>query len=269
YDRANRRMRSARAPMVFLCASTLESTRILLSSGTDRSPGGIGSRSNALGANLMDHVILSGVGEGGRLPDEPIDNIPGRCVYLPRFDLRHDADAGVQTGGSGEREPRFSVQLHRWSTRPGRSHFVAVSFSEMAPRPDNRVRLDPDRKDAFGLPVLRIDCRHRETELRQASAQSQAIGELGKLFDIDFIRHDTVPAPPGTALHECGTARMGDDPATSVLDPNGQCWDAKGLYVTDGSAFVSQGLEHPTLTIMALTARACQHALTGSTEVDD
>ncbi|MEO1283163.1 MAG: GMC oxidoreductase, partial [Pseudomonadota bacterium] len=250
FDRANGRQRTAKAPLIFLCASTLESTRILLASRTDRSPDGIGARSGALGTHLMDHVILSGVGEGGPLPDEPIENIPGRCVYLPRFDLRNGSSSDDV---SDDDKRGFSVQVHRWSTRPGRSHFVAVSFSEMMPRRENRITLHPSKTDAFGLPVLQITYAHSEREYAQARAQSAAIGEIGSLLDIDFHRHDTEPAPAGTALHECGTARMGDSPDSSVLDPNGQCWDAQGLYVTDGSAFPSQGLEHPTLTIMALT----------------
>ncbi|MEO1206258.1 MAG: GMC oxidoreductase [Pseudomonadota bacterium] len=275
YDRANGRMRSAEAPLVFLCASTLESTRIMLASGRDRRNGGPGAQSGLLGTHLMDHVLLSGVGEGGPLPDEPIENIPGRCVYLPRFDLRSTVQPTVGSDTAMPGTPvttgskdGFSVQVHRWSTRPGRSHFVAVSFSEMQPRRENHVRLHPTRTDKFGLPVLDIHIDHSEQERTKAQTQSEAIADVGRLFGIDFHRLDAEPAPAGTALHECGTARMGDRPENSVLDGYAQCWDAPGLYVSDGAALPSQGLEHPTLTIMAVTARACAHALNGMIEVN-
>jgi choline dehydrogenase-like flavoprotein len=250
YDRATRSLRMARAPLVFLCASALESTRILLASRA--ATGGIGERSDALGRYLMDHVILSAEGEGPGLPGEPVADEPGRCMYLPRFDLRE---------GTGAASRGYGMQIYRWSTGRGRSYFNCVSFAEMTPNAENRVSLDPDRRDAFGLPVLRIQCRHTEAELRQATDQAKALRELGDLFDVRFHRLLTAPAAPGTAIHECGTARMGGDPKSSVLDPFNQCWDVRGLYVTDGAAFPSQGAQNPTLTILALTARACAHAV--------
>ena len=191
------------------------------------------------------------------MPSEPVPAEPGRCVYLPRFDLRDTVQAG-EPGGRG-----YGVQIYRWSLGRGRSYFNAVSFAEMTPRAENRVVLDPQRRDAFGLPVLRIACGHSPAEVRQAGDQSAAIRELGALLSIGFHRLDERPATPGTAMHECGTARMGDCPTNSVLDPTNQCWDATGLYVTDASAFPSQGAQNPTLTILALTARACRHATRG------
>ncbi len=249
-DRATGTDLSAKAPIVFVCASALESTRILLSS---RSAAGepIGSRSGALGTCLMDHVVVSGEGTTGALA-APAPYVPGRCVYLPRFDLS-------MTGERGSRG--YGVQIYRWWGGSGRSHFTAVSFAEMTPRPENRVVLDPERKDAWGLPVLRIACRHNKTELERAKDQSAALREIGNALDVHFHRLGEIAAPPGTAIHECGTARMGDSPDLSVLDPDNQCWDAEGVYVTDASAFPSQGTQNPTLTILALTARACAHAI--------
>lgn len=247
-DRATKTQRRVRAPIVFLCASALESTRILLSSQSERSPTGLGGRSGALGRYLMDHITLSCDGAGPRFDvEEP--QIAGRCVHLPRFNRQF-----------GDGPSRYNVQLYRWSVGNQRSHFTAVSFAEMAPRAENRVTLDPDRKDVCGNPVLRFECAHDAADLAAGSEQARALRELAETFDASITRMDTKPAPLGTAMHECGTARMGDDPATSVVDPNNECWDAKGLYVTDGAAFPSQGSNHPTLTIMALTARACAHA---------
>jgi choline dehydrogenase-like flavoprotein len=250
-DRQSGSDMSARAPIVFVCASALESTRILLQSQTGDGQA-IGARSGVLGAGLMDHVVVSAEGAGAGLGGAPEPLVPGRCIYVPRFDLREQADAG-QRG--------YGVQIYRWSLGAGRSHFTAVSFAEMTPRPDNRVTLDPNRQDAWGLPALRIACRHDEAELRLAKDQSQALAEVADVLGVKLHRLETTPSPPGSAIHECGTVRMGDRPDTSVLDPDSQCWDAKGVYVTDAAAFPSQGAQNPTLTILALTARACAKAL--------
>jgi choline dehydrogenase-like flavoprotein len=253
YDRATNLMQRACAPIVFLCASSLESTRILLSSASAARAAGIGAASGVLGRCLMDHVLVSGQGVGGSLPGEPEQGKAGRCVYLPRFDLRDGATAGRGRG--------YGVQIYRWSIGQGISYFNAVTFAEMAPRVENRVVLDQRRRDAWGLPVLRIACQHNDAEMQLAKDQLAAVRELGGLLKVKFNQLNEGPAPPGAAIHECGTARMGESPTDSVLDPHNQCWDASGLYVTDASAFPSQGAQNPTLTVLALTARACGHAV--------
>jgi choline dehydrogenase-like flavoprotein len=255
YDRATNHMQTANAPIVFLCASSLESTRILLSSGSAASPDGIGAASGVLGRYLMDHVLVSAQGVGGGLPGEPVVGEAGHCVYLPRFDLR---DAHAATAGRGR---GYGVQIYRWSLGRGKSYFNAVAFAEMTPRAENRVVLDQQRRNAWGLPVLRIACHHNDAEIQGAHDQSGALRELGELVQVEINQLNDRPAYPGAAIHECGTARMGQSPADSVLDPHNQCWDATGLYVTDASAFPSQGAQNPTLTILALTARACDHAV--------
>jgi hypothetical protein len=201
----------------------------------------------------MDHVLVTGRGVGPGLPDEPVPQEQGRCVYVPRFDRRNGAgDAGARG---------FSVQLYRWSIGRGRSYFDAVTFGEMAPRRDNRVVLDPRRRDVCGSPVLKIECRHSPEDIAAAHDQSASIREIAELAGVDLTGLDDGAEPPGSAIHECGTARMGASPAESVLDPHNQCWDARGLYVTDGASFPSQGAVNTTLTILALTARACTHAV--------
>jgi choline dehydrogenase-like flavoprotein len=109
--------------------------------------------------------------------------------------------------------------------------------------------------------VLEIECRHSDRERAVSQAQARVLKDLARRLDVKLITEDLAPSPPGQAIHECGVARMGDDPLTSVLNPNNECWDAKGLFVTDASCFVTQGLQSPTLTIMALTRRACLHAI--------
>jgi choline dehydrogenase-like flavoprotein len=251
-DQRQRREKRTRAPLIFLCASALESTRVLLLSRSSQSARGLGAASGVLGRGLMDHVKIQAVGEGPPLaPDARLEE--GRCLYLPRFDSR----------GFGEPRPGrgFGVQLYQKPAGPGHSHFSANSYAEMPPRDNNRVMLDPQRRDAWGVPVLRIECAHGETELARAQEQGAALRALAEVADVRLTRIDEVPAPPGASIHECGTARMGSDPANSVLDPHNQCWDAQGLYVTDGACFPSQGSQNPTLTILALTARACDHAV--------
>jgi choline dehydrogenase-like flavoprotein len=131
----------------------------------------------------------------------------------------------------------------------------------MLPRATNRVIIDPSRRDAWGIPALHIDCQYGTEELAQAAEQAESMYDLAHVAGVDIVTIDKQPPPPGSANHECGTARMGSSPADSVLDPYNQCWDVRGLYVTDSSCFPSQGSQNPTLTILALTARACDHAL--------
>jgi choline dehydrogenase-like flavoprotein len=244
----------ASAPLVFLCASALESTRILMLSRSPRCPQGLGAASGSLGRYLMDHVLVSADGIGPPIAPsrEPLSS---RCLYMPRFDKRESSTANI--GRS------YGVQVHQFPGAGAQSHFFALSFGEMTPRRENRVTLDPKRSDAWGIPILHIDCAYNDVELACARDQTEALRELADLAQVELTRIHEVPAPPGSSYHECGTARMGTDPGNSVVDSNNECWDARGLYVTDAACFPSQGSQNPTLTILALTARACHHALDG------
>jgi hypothetical protein len=230
----------------------LESTRLLLLSRSQRNPDGLGAASGALGRCLMDHVWVRALGEGPPLsPETRLEE--GRCLYLPRFDARDLPEPRLGRG--------FGIQLYLVPAGERCSHFSATAFAEMLPQPRNRVTLDSKQRDAWDIPVLRIDCAHRKRELMCAREQVAAMRALAEVAGVTLTSIDEVPQPPGTAIHESGTARMGSDPASSVLDPHNQCWEAQGLYVTDGACFPSQGSQNPTLTILALTARACDHAL--------
>jgi len=248
-DQRSRTEQRACAPLVFLCASALESTRLLLLSRSARNPNGLGAKSGILGRYLMDHVMVRAAGERSTLSPEPAPEA-GRLIYLPRFDAR---DLPVPGPGRG-----FGVQISPISASGG---WLTVSFGEMLPRPENRVTLDPRRRDAWGIPALHIDCGYDQAELLRAREQASALRELAEVAGVALTQIDEAPKPPGSACHECGTARMGSDPANSVLDPHNECWEARGLYVTDGACFPSQGTQNPILTILALTARACDHAL--------
>lgn len=251
-DHQTGRHQQSFAPLVFLCASALETTRLLMLSRSPRRLDGLGAASGALGRYLMDHIYVGAEGFGNAQLLEPAQE-SGRCLYLPRFDGRGSASAQPGRG--------YGVQFFQFPVGGSRSYFIAASFGEMLPRRQNRVMLDPDRRDVWGIPVLRIDCSYTEAELNRARDQTRALRELAELAEVDLTEIDEVPRAPGSAFHECGTARMGTDPASSVLDANNECWDARGLYVTDGACFPSQGYQNPTLTILALTARACHHAI--------
>jgi choline dehydrogenase-like flavoprotein len=199
----------------------------------------------------MDHIYLKAEGVGPDVESGGDALGPSRCIYLPRFDLRDGATGAVGRG--------FGVRVYQSPHGPGQSYFVAAADSEMLPRPENRVTLSNGR-DAFGLRTLRIECRHSDEERARAALLAEALEELAAAAEVRLKDPVGGPWTPGSAIHESGTARMGDDPAHSALDPHNQCWDVKGLYVTDGSAFPSQGIQNPTLTILALTARACAHA---------
>jgi choline dehydrogenase-like flavoprotein len=135
------------------------------------------------------------------------------------------------------------------------------AYGEMLPNPDNRVELHPTLKDVFGIPALRIECSHGPVEIARAVAEREALLELARSLEVAVSHVDPAPAPPGLANHECGTARMGRRPEDSVADPNNECWEARGLYLVDGACLPSQGTQNPTMTYLALTARACAHAI--------
>ena len=242
------------APLVFLCASTLESTRLLMLSRSQRSPQGLGATSGVLGQYLMDHVLVHAIGTRAQRFADPFPE-QGRCIYLPRFDTR---ESGTPEYGRG-----YGAHVHQFPEGGMQTKVFLTSFAEMLPRRENRVTLSQNRRDAWGIPILHVDCAYSDVELTRARDQTRALRQLAELAEVTLTEIDEVPLPPGSAFHECGTARMGTDPANSVLDANNQCWEARGLYLTDGACFPSQGYQNPTLTIMALTARACQHALNG------
>jgi len=247
-DTETGRVERVSAGKVFVCASTLETTRILMLSRDASGRQGLGASSGRLGRYLMDHVGISAHGIGPSIAKEDPSFDTRRCVFIPRFDLQTGAPTG--TG--------FSAQIYVTPLGDHGSMFNAVTFSEMAPRMDSGVSLDPSVKDAWGIPALRIETRYSAAEKQSAIFQTQALVEIASA--LGATSHPRPTPPPGTAIHECGTARMGRSPETSVLDANNECWDARGLYVTDGASLPSQGINNPTLTLMALTARACAHA---------
>ena len=260
--------------MVFLCASALESTRILLNSKSSRFPDGLANSSGELGRNLMDHVM--GWGAEGRIPGNE-DRVPwGRRnsgIYVPRFRNVKSKHSGFLRGygfqGAGFRErwehgfdtPGFGADfkhsLRNWG--PWRLSFYG--FGECLPNPANCVSLDPEVRDRWGIPALRIHMKWGENEralLKDMAVTAAEMLEAAGAKEIELTQEDN---PPGLTIHEMGTARMGRDPKTSVLNAFNQAHDVPNLFVTDGSAMTSSSCVNPSITYMMLTARACDYAV--------
>lgn len=276
-QRESKRQGEARARIIVLAASTLESTRILLNSRSPRSPNGIGNSNGILGHYLMDHFTVEGA--GGELPSlrsdkrEPIGNPCGFLIakysnidgYENRNFLRGYRFDGTATQALYDQAFSIAGFGARWRQRVKSE--IPYTFSieaqgECLPRFDNYVELDPEKKDAWGIPVVRIHASYGENEAIMAQAMRQDIGNM-----LDALKV-TNPTPPnqelsvfGKNIHECGTARMGTDPKTSVLDAYNKIHDVKNVFVTDGAAFVTQGCYEPTLTIMAISVRAADHII--------
>jgi choline dehydrogenase-like flavoprotein len=244
------------AKVVVLCASSIESTRLLLNSATPQHPNGLGNSSGVLGHYLMDHI--NSVKVTGIIPDPDCfaRNQPTGGFYIPQFrnlQERHPhfiRGYGIQ--GSAAREVPEGCD---------RVPFSMTAFGEMLPRFENYVTLDPHQKDAWGIPVAHISCAFSDNETAMAQDQLETLKEMAEAAGFIVESENSTLAAPGNAFHEVGTARMGDDPKTSVLNRFNQSWDVSNLFITDGSCFPSQGCQNPTLTIMALTVRACDYIL--------
>ncbi|GAA3711813.1 GMC family oxidoreductase [Sphingomonas cynarae] len=262
---------TVQADLVFLCASAIASTQILLNSrapGSDRS---YFDASGTLGRYVMDHIFRVGI--EGEIPgmDEFIEygRRPGG-VYIPRFrNIGGDEGVGFRRGygyqGSARRDVAapvgFGASMKQGLRRYGPWRFSMGAFGECLPYADNRVSLHPGKVDRFGVPLVRFDVRFRDNELRMmadARIQGEAMLKAAGLTNVTSSEKEHVP---GDAIHEMGGARMGRDPNRSVLNEWSQAHAASNLYVTDGAQMASISCVNPSLTFMALTARAADHAV--------
>lgn len=273
-DRVSHKTYQARARAVILCAQALESTRILLNSKTRVYPAGLANSSGALGHYIMDHAV--GAGAAGQMPDFPVVHTasqPHRAngIYVIRF--RNVANGprhprfirgyGYQ-GGAG---PSFNFGAegfgasYKQAVRQGGYWASLDAFGESLARWDNYCEIDPDLKDAWGIPALRINMTHGANEAAMMEDAAVSAAEMLESAGVKNIRINTEVQEPGMAIHEVGTARMGEDPKKSVLNAWNQAHDVKNLFVTDGSCYVSSACQNPTLTMMAITVRACDHLI--------
>jgi len=264
-----------RARVVFLCASTLNSTWILLRSATDVWPGGLGSSSGELGHNLMDHHFRAGA--DGILDEPGLDEkyYYGRrpaAFYIPRyrnlFGEKRDYVRGFGYEGAASRrgweravgELGIGAAFKDQMAEPGEWRIGATAFGEMLPSHDHRVTIDETRTDRWGLPVLAIDCEIGENERLMRKDMMNDLAETLEAVGVKNVRPNDEGYTPGMGIHEMGTARMGRDRRTSVLNGWNQVWDAPNVFVTDGASMTSSACQNPSLTYMALTARAANYA---------
>jgi choline dehydrogenase-like flavoprotein len=262
------------AKVVFLCASTLNSTWLLMRSATDVWPGGLGSSSGELGHNLMDHHFRCGAeGDIVGLDDKYYYGRRPTGIYIPRyrnlFGDKRDYLRGFGYQGSASREGwsravkelGVGAAFKDEAARPGPWKFGATAFGEMLPNHANHIGLDTARKDKWGLPVLKIDCATGENERLMRKDMIADMAEMLEQSGAKMVKTFDHGSFPGMAIHELGTARMGRDPKTSVLNAHNQVWDAPNVFVTDGACMTSAACQNPSLTYMAITARAADFAV--------
>ena len=265
------------ARVVFLNASTIGTTMILLNSATAAAPNGLANSSGQLGRNLMDHH--TGAHGNGRMPGNLDKYMFGRRpngFYIPRF-RNHTEEAegfvrgfGYQ-GGAGRAgwqgamgRQGVGAPFKESARTPGPWYIYLTAFGEVLPNENNQVRLHANKTDKWGFPIPVMDVSWGENELnmvRQAARDTRAMLEAAGAVDINVVApEDATTARPGIGIHEMGTARMGRDPNTSVLNQWNQSWDVPNLFVTDGSFMASGGCQNPSLSYMAFSARAANHA---------
>jgi choline dehydrogenase-like flavoprotein len=264
------------ARVVFLCASALESARILLNSKSARFPTGLGNSSGELGRNIMDHPF--GAGAGGKLPGlddhRTFGNRPNG-IYVPRFrnvSEKHPKflrGYGFQGGGSrahwerGAHQQGFGAGFKNALLRDlGPWEMWLGGWAECLPRSDNYCELHPTLKDKWGVPALNIHCTFGPNERALLEDMQVTAAEILEAAGAKDIRTFNDELEPGLCIHEMGTARMGRDAKTSVLNGWNQAHDVPNVFVTDGACMSSSANQNPSMTYMALTARACDYAAT-------
>jgi choline dehydrogenase-like flavoprotein len=262
------------AKIIFLCASTINTAWLLMQSATDVWPDGLGSSSGELGHNLMDHHFR--VGAQGKLDGLEDKTTYGRRpngFYIPRYrnlfgDKRNYLRGFGYQGGAGREgwsravaELGVGAKFKDAMSMPGGWTIGATAFGEMLPNHANTVTLDRTKKDKWGLPVPKIDCATGENERLMRRDMGNDMAELLNESGVKDVEVYDSGSFPGMGIHEMGTARMGRDPKTSVLNSHNQVWDAPNVFVTDGSCMVSAACVNPSLTYMAMTARAADYAV--------
>jgi choline dehydrogenase-like flavoprotein len=262
------------AKIVFVCASSFNSTWILMNSATDIWPEGLGSSSGELGHNVMDHHFRLGArGFAEGFDDKYYFGRRPNGIYIPRF-VNYGSDKreylrgfGYQGSASRQGWSRQIAELNIGGafkdelSEPGRWSMGITAFGEILPYHDNTISLDKNVKDKWGLPVLAIDVELKENELKMRkdmTAEGAAMLEAAGLKEVKTFDDNY---GFGQGIHEMGTARMGRDAKTSVLNENNQVWDCKNVFVTDGACMTSAACINPSLTYMALTARAADFAV--------
>jgi len=261
--------------IVFLCASTFNSSSILMQSATDIWPDGLGSSSGELGHNVMDHHLKIGAsGDIEGFEDKYFFGFRPNGIYIPRFrnlpggekrnyirGFGYQGQASREGWGRQIAELNVGAELKDALGEPGKWTMGVGGFGEMLPYHDNKITLSKDKKDKWGLPVLEFDVEFKENEKNMRIDIVNDAKEMLETAGVKNVRGGDQGCEPGWGIHEMGTARMGNDPKTSVLNKWNQVWDATNVYVTDGSFMTSASCVNPSLSYMAFTARAVDHAV--------
>lgn len=262
------------AKIIFCCAGTMPTTGILLKSKSKRFPNGLGNDSGELGHNIMDHHFKVGATAISENHEE--DYYKGRKptgFFVPRFrnldnkkEMNFVRGYGMQGGASrtdwrrAVGEMSYGKELKEKLLKPGEWEIGVNCFGECLPYHENKVTLNNEKLDEWGLPTLTFDVEYKENEmLMREDAEKQAVAML-EAAGFKNVKGYQEPCFPGNGIHEMGTARMGRDPKTSVLNENNQIHAVPNVYVTDGACMASSASQNPSLTYMTLTARAANHA---------
>lgn len=262
------------AKIIFLCASSFNSSAILMRSATDIWPGGLGSSSGELGHNVMDHHFR--LGANGKIDGYEDKYYFGRRptgLYIPRFrnlnGEKRDYLRGFGYQGGASRsgwnrdvaELNFGAPMKEALTEPGPWSIGFTAFGEILPYHENTVKLSDTVKDKWGMEALVMNAEIKENEINMRKDMMADAAEMLEVAGFKDVKTFDAGYTFGQGIHEMGTARMGRDPKTSVLNGNNQVWDAKNVFVTDGACMTSAAAQNPSLTYMALTARAAAFAV--------
>lgn len=261
------------ARIIFLNASALNTTWILMNSNQHFSDG-MGNASGELGHNLMDHHFRIGAsGEFEGFEDQYYYGRRANGIYVPRFrNIKEQRDDylrgfGYQGGASRDNwqqavaELGVGKELKEQIVTPGKWRMGFTGFGETLPYHENKVSLNRDKLDKNGLPTLDIDCEFKENEMKMRKDMKASAVEMLETSGAKNVRTFDDIGGPGLGIHEMGTARMGRDPKTSVLNKWNQLHEVKNVFVTDGACMTSAACQNPSLTYMALTARAAEYAV--------
>ena len=262
--------------VIFLCASAIATASILLQSKSDRFPNGMGNDSGELGCNIMDHHFKAGAWANvndfedkhykGRRPNglyiPRFRNIGGK-TDMPNFKRGYGYQGGASRGRYDEMvaELGYGKDLKKAVTEPGSWRMLLLGFGECLPYHENKMTLDYDKLDKWGLPTVTFDAEWKENEYEMRKDMVQQAVEMLEKAGFNDIEPWDDPGAPGLGIHEMGTARMGKDPKTSVCNGNNQLHAVPNVYCTDGSFMTSASCVNPSLTYMAFTARAANHAV--------
>lgn len=259
------------ARVIFLNASTVATAAILLRSTSSRFPTGLGNGSDQIGRNLMDHhkgISITASVDGfedkyyyGRRPN---------LLYVPRFKNIQEPDAGFLRGyhfnanafrETAEAKVPIGADFKEALTEPGSWMIRLIGYGECLPYQDNRITVNTAKKDPWGFPMITIDCTFRENEKAMHADMVKTGIDMLTSLGYQNVKDSSAISAPGNANHEMGTARMGRDPKTSVLNAFNQMHEVPNVFITDGSCMASSSCLNPSITYMALTARACDYAV--------